>query len=39
MIWQPDLVEDAPAQGGGELDWMIFEGPFQPRPFCESMFL
>lgn len=29
----PDLVQDGPARGQG-LDWMIFEGPFQPKPFC-----
>jgi len=33
---QPDLVEDVPAMAG-ELDQMIFEGLFQPKPFCDSM--
>ncbi len=23
----------------GGLDWMGFEGPFQPKPFCDSMIL
>ena len=35
---QPDPGEDVPDHGGG-LDWMAFEGPFQPKAFCDSMIL
>jgi len=31
---QPALGEPAST---GELDWMTHKGPFQPRPFCDSV--
>ena len=33
---QPDPGEDVPAHCRG-LGWMAFRGPFQPKPFCDSM--
>jgi len=35
---QPDLAEDVPAHCRG-LDWMALKGPFQPKPFHDSMIL
>jgi len=35
---QSDQVKDVPDYGMvGGLDLVIFEGPFQPKPFCDSM--
>jgi len=31
---QPDSVEAVPAHGRG-LDWMVFKGPFPPKPFYD----
>ena len=33
---RPDQVGDVPAHGRG-WDWMSSKGPFQPKPFCDSV--
>lgn len=35
---QPNLLENVPDHARG-LDYMIFEGLFQPKPSCDSMFV